>query len=123
MKTFKTVDSYIKSYPKDIQERLKKMRATIKKVAPKAVESISYGMPGYKLSGRPLVYFGASKNHIGFYATPTGNVAFKKELSKYKVGRGSIQFPFDIPLPLGLINRIVTFRVKETTLKKKAKIY
>jgi len=80
--------------------------------APDAVESISYAMPAYKLNGKPLVYFAGYKNHIGFYATPTGHEAFKEELSKYKQGKGSVQFPVDEPMPLDLIRRIVAFRVE-----------
>src|ERR1035438_10083195 len=95
--TFKTTDEYIKSYPKDIQILLEQIRITIRKSAPDAVESISYGMPAYKLNGRPLVYFAAFKNHIGFYALPTGHAEFKKDLSGYKQGKGSVQFPLDEP--------------------------
>lgn len=94
------------------------MRRQIKAAAPKAEESISYGMPAYKLNG-VLVYFAGYKNHIGFYATPTGHEAFKKELSAYKEGKGSVQFPLDEPLPLDLVSRIVKFRVKENEAKKK----
>lgn len=110
-----TIDAYIKSFPKKIQELLKKIRATIKKRAPKAEESISYGMPAFKTNGKPLVYFAAFKNHIGFYALPTGHKKFASELSKYKQGKGSVQFPLDQPVPFDLIGRIVEFRVKENS--------
>ena len=73
---FKTVDEYIKSFPTDIQTLLNKVRETIKKNAPDAVESIAYGMPAYKMNGKPLVYFAGFKKHIGFYATPTGHAEF-----------------------------------------------
>ena len=79
-------------------------------------------MPAFVQDGN-LVYFAAFTNHIGFYALPSGNEAFKKELSKYKTGKGSIQFPLDEPMPLKLITRIVKMRVKENkekaALKKK----
>ena len=74
---------------------------------------MSYGMPGYKLNKKPLVYFAAYKNHIGFYATPTGHKAFEAELSKYKQGKGSVQFPLDQEIPYDLITRIVVYRVEE----------
>ena len=93
------------------------MRQTIKKAAPEAQEVISYNMPAYKYYGM-LVYFAAYKNHIGFYATPTGHSEFKEELSVYKQGKGSVQFPLSKPLPLDLILRIVQFRVKENLKKK-----
>jgi uncharacterized protein YdhG (YjbR/CyaY superfamily) len=114
---FKTVDEYIKSFPTDIQTLLKKVRETIKKSAPDAVESIAYGMPAYKTNGKPLVYFAGFKKHIGFYATPTGHAEFADELSTYKQGKGSVQFPLDKPIPYELIKRIVAFRVKENAAK------
>ncbi len=114
---FKNTDDYIKSFPKDVRQRLEQIRTIIKNTAPDAEESISYGMPAYKLKGKPLVYFAAFKNHIGFYATPSGHSEFAKELSKYKQGKGSVQFPLDKPLPLGLITKIVKFRVKENLQK------
>jgi uncharacterized protein YdhG (YjbR/CyaY superfamily) len=107
------IDEYIACYPKDIQNTLGEIRATIKNAAPNAEETISYGMPAYKLFGRPLVYFAAFKNHIGFYATPTGHSEFAEELLKYKQGKGSVQFPLDKPMPLNLITKIVKFRVNE----------
>lgn len=110
---FKSVDVYIKTFPSDIQSILATIRAEITENAPNAVESISYGMPAYKLNGKPLVYFAAYKNHIGFYATPSGHTAFDKELSKYKQGKGSVQFPIDKDIPLDLIKRMVAFKVKE----------
>jgi uncharacterized protein YdhG (YjbR/CyaY superfamily) len=116
---FTTVDEYIKSFPGDTQLIMKKVREVIKTSAPDAVESISYGMPAYKLEGKPLVYFGAFKSHIGFYATPTGHAAFIDELSTYKQGKGSVQFPLNKPIPYDLIKRIVAFRIKEVEAKKK----
>jgi uncharacterized protein YdhG (YjbR/CyaY superfamily) len=120
MKTdFKSVDEYIKTFPKDIQPILNKIRAIIIEKAPEVVESIAYGMPAYKINGRPLVYFSGFKKHIGFYATPTGHAEFKDELSKYKQGKGSAQFPLDKPIPFELIGQIVEFRVKENLSKSK----
>lgn len=114
-----TVDSYIKSFPEKIQIRLLQIRATIIKNAPDATESIAYRMPAYKTNGRTLVYFAGFKNHIGFYATPTGHTGFADELSKYKHGKGSVQFPLDKPLPIKLIGQIVRFRVIENLEKSK----
>lgn len=115
-----TVDQYIAAFPEEVQQALKQMRATINSAAPNAEEVISYGMPAYKQNGM-LVYFAGYKNHIGFYAMPTGHAAFKKELSVYKQGKGSVQFPLDKPLPVSLITKIVTFRVKENQEKWKSK--
>ena len=120
MKTdFKSVDEYIKTFPTDIQLLMDKVRKTIIEKTPEAVESIAYGMPAYKTNGKPLVYFAGFKNHIGFYATPTGHAEFANELSKYKQGKGSVQFSLDKPIPFDLIGRIVEFRVKENISKTK----
>lgn len=96
------------------------MRATIKKAAPAADESISYAMPAYKLNGKPLVYFAGYEGHIGFYATPTGHAKFAKQLSGYKQGKGSVQFPLTGSLPLDLIADIVKFNMSKITPKAKA---
>ena len=118
---FTTMDAYIASVPKEIQDILEKIRQTIRKAAPGAVEAISYQIPTFKLNGKNLVHFAAWKDHIGFYATPSGNAAFTKELSRYKVAKGSIQFPLEEPIPYDLVTKMVLFRVKETQLKKKRK--
>lgn len=110
-----TVDAYIETFPKDVQSKLQRVRETILKNAPNAKESIAYGMPAYKLNSKPLVYFGGFAKHIGFYATPAGHQKFAKELSKYKQGKGSVQFPLNEELPIELIADIVKFRVIENT--------
>ncbi|WP_116789062.1 iron chaperone [Flavobacterium psychrotrophum] len=115
----KTVNQYIAQFPPETQKLLQRVRDVIIQTAPDAEESISYAMPAYKLNGKPLVYFAGYKKHIGFYATPTGHEAFKNELSKYKQGKGSVQFPITEPMPLDLIKRIVAFRVSENFAKAK----
>jgi uncharacterized protein YdhG (YjbR/CyaY superfamily) len=99
---------------------LEKVRAAIRKAAPGAEETIKYRLPTFVLHGN-LVHFGAFKNHIGFYATPGGNAAFRKELSVYNGAKGSVQFPLGQPLPLDLISRMVKFRVKENLARQAAK--
>lgn len=121
MKTFNNVDEYILEFENETRERLTAIRTLIRETAPEAVESISYGMPAYKVNGKPLVYFAGYKSHIGFYATPTGHEAFAKELSKYKQGKGSVQFPMSEPLPLELIKEIVMFRLEENKNKHEKK--
>ncbi|MBP7831757.1 MAG: DUF1801 domain-containing protein [Candidatus Pacebacteria bacterium] len=116
MKSYTTTPEYIASYPKEVQALLKKVRATIKKAAPKAEEKIGYGIPTFTLNGN-LVHFGGFKTHIGFFPGPAGITAFEKDLAKYKTTKGTIQFPLDKPLPLGLIAKIVKFRVKQNTEK------
>lgn len=114
----KTIDDYIKTFPKNTQKILETMRQTIRNAAPQAVEAISYQIPTFKLNGN-LVHFAAYKNHIGFYPTSSGAKAFKKELSQYKGAKGSVQFPIDEPIPYDLVKKIVRFRLKENREKKK----
>ncbi|MBI1277318.1 MAG: hypothetical protein GC179_04240 [Anaerolineaceae bacterium] len=115
---FASIDEYIATFPKAIQERLQDMRATIKAAAPDATEKISYQMPTFYLNGN-LVHFAAYKNHIGFYPTPQGIEEFKDELSVYAGAKGSVQFPLDQPLPLELVSRVVQFRAAENRKKTK----
>jgi uncharacterized protein YdhG (YjbR/CyaY superfamily) len=115
------IDKYISSFPKEIQVLLEQVRTTIRQAAPEAEEAIKYAMPTFVLNGN-LVHFAAFKNHIGFYPVPSGIEAFQKELSVYKQGKGSVQFPLDQPIPLELIARIVKFRVVENKRKAELKI-
>jgi len=115
-----TIDEYIAGFPEEIRSVLQQVRETIQQAAPEAAETISYGMPAYKFQGKPLVYFAAFKNHLGFYATPAGHEAFAEELSRYKQGKGSVQFPLNQPMPLELITRMVKFRIMKN-LEKAAK--
>ncbi|WP_319590343.1 DUF1801 domain-containing protein [uncultured Draconibacterium sp.] len=108
-----TVDKYISAFSTDTQSKLVQIREIIQTNAPDAIESISYGMPAYKLNKKPLVYFGGFEKHIGFYATPSGHEKFKNQLSTFKQGKGSVQFPINKALPLDLIAEIVKFRVEE----------
>ena len=107
-----SIDDYIEGFPDDVQKILRKIRATIRKAAPKAEEAIKYGIPTFILKGN-LVHFAAYKSHIGFYPAPSAIVKFKKELASYKQAKGSVQFPLDEPIPYALIRDIVKFRVEE----------
>lgn len=113
----KNIDEYIAGFPKETQVLLEQVRATIREAAPEAEEAIRYAMPTFLLNGN-LVHFAGYKNHIGFYPVPSGIEAFKDELSVYKSGKGSAQFPIDEPMPLNLIAKIVRFRVQESLEKK-----
>lgn len=115
-----TIDDYIADYPPDIQAILQKIRATIRKAAPKAEEAMKYRMPTFVLNGN-LVHFAAFKNHIGFYPVPTAIEKFKKELEAYATSKGAAQFPLDKPIPYALITKIVRFRVQENLAKASAK--
>lgn len=97
------IDAYIADFSEKVKLRLLEMRRIIREEVPEAGEKISYGMPTFTLHGN-LVHFGGFKGHIGFYPTPSGIEAFAK---------GSVQFPFDQPLPEELIRRMVRLRVEE----------
>jgi uncharacterized protein YdhG (YjbR/CyaY superfamily) len=114
----KSVDEYIAAQDVAIQFLLLQIRSTIQKAAPLAEEKISYNMPSFALNG-VLVFYAAFKNHIGFYPTASGITQFKEEISAYNNSKGAIQFPFDRPLPLQLIAKIVRFRVNENLAKPK----
>ena len=117
----KDVNEYLGLFPADTQKKLKQLRALIKKIAPGAKESISYAIPTYKVNGSPLVYFAGYEHHIGLYPMPVNIKEFKKELSKYKQGKGSVQLPLEEPLPTALITKMVKFRQREIAEKEKAK--
>lgn len=116
---FNSVEEYIHNFPVETQGILLKFRNLIFNLSSEVEEGISYGMPGYKLHGQPLVYFAGYKKHIGFYATPTGHEKFSEKLSLYKQGKGSVQFPLDKPMPWELIEEIILFRIEENVEKHK----
>jgi uncharacterized protein YdhG (YjbR/CyaY superfamily) len=122
---YSTIDEYIATFPRDVQKILQQVRKAIRSEAPDAIEKISYRIPTFFFHGN-LVHFAAFTNHIGFYPTPSGIVAFKDELSRYASAKGSVQFPIDEAMPLELIRKIVRFRVTENAdkgilTKKKSK--
>ena len=111
-----TIDEYIADFPTDVQERLQKVRAAIKKVAPQAEETIKYQMPTFMLAGN-LIYFAGYNNHIGLYPGSSPIEAFKDELTRYQTSKGTVQLPLDKPIPVGLIGRITKFCVKRNLEK------
>ncbi|MBE2182691.1 MAG: DUF1801 domain-containing protein [Anaerolineae bacterium] len=113
------VDEYIAAWSEDVQTRLTAMRKTIHEAAPEATKIISYGVPTFRLNNKNLVSFGAAKHHLGFYPTPSAIKAFGVQLSTYSAAKGSVQFPYDKPLPYDLIVEMVNFRVEEVSKKKK----
>lgn len=113
------IEEYIANYPSDIQKKLKEIRKIIKGEIRGAEETLAYGLPTFKIGGKAVAYFGASKKHIGFYPFPSGIAEFKKLSKDYKTSTGTIQFPYDEKLPVGLIEKIVKFRLKEVQEKLK----
>jgi uncharacterized protein YdhG (YjbR/CyaY superfamily) len=113
--TASTIDAYIGEFPPDTQTALEQIRAIAHEEAPEATELISYAIPTLDLNGKHLVHFAGYERHVGFYPTGKGMDAFREELSGYKTGKGSVQFPLDAPLPVDLIRRMVAHRVREVT--------
>ncbi|MBP9827847.1 DUF1801 domain-containing protein [Patescibacteria group bacterium] len=120
MRSVASVETYIAAHPILVQRLLKKMRVTIRTLAPSATEVISYGIPTFKLHGN-LIHYAGYKGHIGLYPGSAALVAFKSSLTKYKTAKGSIQFPLDKPLPIGLIKRITRYCIRQNIAKHKAK--
>lgn len=109
----KTISAYISAAPKEAQPKLRQLRKAILSAAPKATEALKWGNPTVSYD-RILVAYAAFKNHINFMPTPAVVKAFRKELKKYKTGKGSVQFPYDKPLPTALIRKMTKQRVKES---------
>ena len=119
---FKSVDEYIASQPEVVQTVLKRVRSTIRKAVPGAEESITYRIPTYKLNGRAVLYFAGWKQHYSLY--PSSDhvaAAFKNDLAKYEVKKGTIRFPLSEPVPVKLIAGIAKVRAKEVAGRGKAK--
>jgi uncharacterized protein YdhG (YjbR/CyaY superfamily) len=93
----RSIDSYIASFPPKVRAVLKKVRAVVRKAAPRAEEKISFGIPAFALNG-VLVYFAGFKNHIGFYP-PLRDAKLKKAAAKYAGEKGNLRFPLDQPIP------------------------
>ena len=106
------IDQYIAGFPPAVCAKLTRLRAAIRKAAPQAKEAIKYQMPTFTQHGN-LVHFAAYQHHIGFYPAPRAIERFKEELSAYEGSKGTVRFPLDKPVPVGLIGRIVKFRVQQ----------
>lgn len=109
---FKTVDEYIALYDADVRERMKTLRALILACSPEITEKISWAMPTFVLGGN-LVHFSGEKRHMGFHPTPSAIVAFADRLTEFKCSKGTVQLPYDKPMPYELLREMVLFRVKE----------
>lgn len=116
MKKPTSVDEYINSFPKEVQEVLETLRTTIKEVIPNAEEKISYGIPVVMQKGKYIIYYSAWKKHTSLYPYTADMVEKFKESSDYVTsGKGTIQFPLDRPLPLPLIRKITKYKLEQAT--------
>ena len=110
-----TIDEYLDSFPKDTRIILENIRCAIRNTAPDAIETISYGIPAFDLKNRHLVFFAGWKHHISIYPIPAGDEALQHEISQYKKGKGTMQFPLNKPMPYGLIEKIVAVLIQDHT--------
>jgi uncharacterized protein YdhG (YjbR/CyaY superfamily) len=117
----KSVDEYIASQPKAVQVVLRRVRSAIRKALPEAEEVISYQIPAFRLHQRILLYFAVWKQHYSLYPALEVASAFRDELMRYKVSKGTIRFPLSEPVPVRLIERIAKFRAKLIAERQKAK--
>jgi uncharacterized protein YdhG (YjbR/CyaY superfamily) len=114
------IDAYIATFPADVQAKLKKVRATIRKAAPTASEAIKYRIPTFVLDGN-LIFFAGFKNHIGVYPPVKSSGVLKKKLAAYEGAGGSFRFPLDEAIPYDLITEIVKLRIKDNRERAAAK--
>lgn len=113
--TFKIFEEYFLLFPEKVQIKLEILRQTIHSQNPDFEEYVSYQMPAIKYKNKPLLYFAAYKNHIGFYPLPEALKEFENDFieRKYKFSKGAVQFPLNEEMPLDLIEKIVKFRISE----------
>jgi uncharacterized protein YdhG (YjbR/CyaY superfamily) len=110
----RTIDDYLAGVNADQRIGLEKLRNTIRAVAPKVEECISYGIPAFRLNGRLLVFLGAWTNHCSFY--PGSSVTLKKfrnDLKGFQISKGTIRFAPDNPMPIALVKKLVKARIAE----------
>ncbi len=119
---FKSVDQYIASQPEAVQATLERVRDTIRKALPRAEEVISYQIPAFKAEGQPVIYFAGWKEHYSLYpVTEKTQAAFKDELARYKMSKGTVRFPLSERIPVTLIGKIARFRANEVAERSTAK--
>ena len=118
---FRTIEEYISSFPEEVVIILEKLRGTIRKLAPKSDEAISYNIGSFKLNGSVLIYYAGWKQHISIYPIPSGNAAFKKAILGYMSGKSTLKFPIDEPIPWDLISETIEFGVSDNLKRAKVK--
>lgn len=113
-KPVKTIDEYIDRSGPEVQPILRRVRATIARAVPGATETISYGIPAFKLT-RIVVYFAAFRSHIGLYPPVKGDAALERAVAPYAGEKGNLRFPLARKIPYGLIARVAKFRARSVS--------
>ena len=116
--TFTTIDEYIALFDGDVRKRMEHLRKLIQACSPRITEKISWGMATFVLNGN-LVHFSGQKKHLGFHPTPSAINIFSSQLKDYAQSKGTVQFPYDKPMPYDTIREMVMFRVEQQLAKKK----
>ena len=113
----KTMDEYLARLPHEQRAALEKLRRTIRSAAPKAEESVSYGICAFRQNGM-LVGFGATPGHCAFYVMSTTMLdGYRDEIAGYGTGKGTIRFQPGTPLPAALVRKLVKARLAENTVR------
>lgn len=115
---YATIDEYLALHDGEVRARMEKLRALIHECSPDITGKIAWGMPTFVLNGN-LVHFSAEKRHLGFHPAPSAIEAFSDRLGDYRYSKGTVQFPYDRPMPYELIREMVLFRVKEQNVKRR----
>jgi uncharacterized protein YdhG (YjbR/CyaY superfamily) len=113
------VDKYIANFPRDVQDKLIQIRQAILSEVPTAGEKISYGVPAATFGGKAFIYFAGYKNHVSIYPVTPAIEKYVKDLTKYRTGKGTLQFKLDEPLPMTFIRKVIKVRAKEHLEKLK----
>lgn len=108
-----SIDSYIATFPAEVQERLQQIRAAMRSAAPDAIETISYNIPAFRQGTTYLLYFAGWKQHVSVYPVPACDPALASDIEPYRAARGTLKFPLAQPLPHALIPRLVAARLLE----------
>lgn len=117
----KNYREYASSFGAGVRCSLDEIRETIASALPAATEAISYGIPAFTIDGEKIVWFAAFKKHVGFYPGSSAIAKFAGQLTRYKTAKGSVQFPYDLPLPRTLVSRMAKYAARARQERRRRK--